>query len=420
MLASLFVNHDQTKIQVAEPIILNLSLFFVFSFLILISCRKTIDDRPLSILQTNQMKGLAIIVIILAHLSIYTLEKSNVLQGFYAFSAGGVALFLIISGFGLSISIEKKGIENFFSKRVIRVVVPLVFAMLMEIFLNHMLLHKKSNFLLDIAEIFFNISNVDRNMWFIVFILFWYCLTNLVFRLNLSNQTKIIFLCSVSTVFVVIPQIPVYWKANALSFPLGYWLGLNSRFVVERFNDLLSGKIATLMSIITPVILLVIPTKIVFLILGIAAVAHLIFVLKINVKFNNPIETISLCLTIVIVSFNYLGWVFDDIIIGKHHNIVWSIVNSLTAIFYAASMCSLVSLLVKFKRASLFLSFVGENSFELYLLHGMFMYSFDFILFRGNVAVTFFVYFLAICLASIVLRQLSSITSDSLLKRFNA
>ncbi len=187
--------------------------------------------------------------------------------------------------------------------------------------------------------------------------------------------------CSVSIVFVVIPQITAYWKANALSFPLGYWLGLNSRFVFERFNDLLRGKMATLMSIITPVILLVIPTKIVFLILGIAAVAYLIFVLRRNVKFNNPIETISLCLTIVIVSFNYLGWVFDDIIVGKHNNIVWSIVNSLTAIFYAASMCSLVSLLVKFKRASLFLSFVGENSFELYLLHGMFMYSFDFILF---------------------------------------
>ncbi len=118
MLSVLFLNHDYTKIQVDNPIFLNFCLFLGFGFLILASLRKTVSDKSLSVLQTSQMKGLAIIIIIINHLVLHTIESSQGLKIFADAGAIGVSIFLIFSGYGLSISLDKKGTRNFFSTKI--------------------------------------------------------------------------------------------------------------------------------------------------------------------------------------------------------------------------------------------------------------------------------------------------------------
>ena len=116
MISSFFLNHDVNKIQVDNPIILNLCLFLGFTSLSLISLKKTTKDNLFSVLQTNQMKGLAIILIIIHHLRVHTIENSSDLSFFYDFGTTGVAIFLILSGFGITNSIESKGTKFFFIK----------------------------------------------------------------------------------------------------------------------------------------------------------------------------------------------------------------------------------------------------------------------------------------------------------------
>ena len=51
------------------------------------------------------------------------------------------------------------------------------------------------------------------------------------------------------------------------------------------------------------------------------------------------------------------------------------------------------------------LSKIGSISFELFLIHGAFMYSYDFILFRGPIEITIFTYLIFIILLAFVLNR---------------
>lgn len=427
----LFKNYEQPTLQVENPNFLNMYFICLFTLLILITLRRSVNEQPFSILQTDQMKGLAIIIIIVHHLFFFNIKQYPQVAFWQGLGSIGVSVFLILSGFGLSVSVQKKGIENFFSKRLVRIYIPLVFAMILEVVLNHFLLQSNKNILIDFVYIFVSPDSIDRNMWFVIFILFWYCLTYLAFRLKLSNKEKIILLCSASLLFLSMPQIYTRWKVNAFSFPLGFLLGLNSKFVIGKSQLLLKQNIFILSGVMLINFLFSqLLSKFVgkfygyhhslvgiALIFGFIATTYLIYVSNKKIKVDKPIETISLLLTIIILSLNYLGW---DKSIAASGGMSWLIFTNLAGIFFATAIILLISLMVKFKVYSIFLSFIGKISFELYLLHGMFMYSFDFILFRGNIAVTFLIYFIAICLASLILKQISSIVSDSLLKRLKS
>jgi len=424
VLAVLFVNHDSTRISVDSPILLHLSLFLLFSALILITLKKTVGDRPLSMLQTNQMKGAAILIIIIHHLSVHTIKNPHDLLLFMNAGVIGVAIFLILSGLGLSISIEKKGIKNFFTKRFIRIFMPLFLALSLEVILSHIFLAPKSNLFADLSKTFLHPSHLDRNIWFVIFIIFWYCMNYLVFKLNLSKKAKLIFLCSVALILLFIPRVHILWKLNAFSFPLGCWLGLNSQFASQKIATLLEGKFASVFALLVGCLLLA-PISYYFshkhILIGIAlifstfTIVGLTYLLKRNERFEFTIENLFLVLAVVIVYRNCSIW-FPEYNLLK---IASDFLMNVYVISAAFSIFIIISLMIKFNLYSYFLNFVGEISFELYLLHGMFMYSFDFILFRGNVAVTFWIYFIAICLLSLFFRKINSMFYDSLLNKMN-
>jgi peptidoglycan/LPS O-acetylase OafA/YrhL len=428
ILGVLFLNHDYTKIAVDNPIILLLCLFAGFGLLILTSLKKTSGDQPLSVLQTTQMKGIAIIII--NHLVLFTIDSSKYFKIFADAGAIGVSIFLMFSGYGLCISLNKKGIQNFFSAKIVRIYFPVFLAMCLEIFLGYFF-YKKNNGLFEISQIFFNIYSIDRNMWFIVFLIFWYYLTYLVFRLNLENQKKVLFLFFTSILVLSIPNvsflwnpdISFVWKFNAFSFPLGCLLGLNSQVINKKIGILLEQSLAKFFGIIISCIVI---SKICFpianrphvgvpLLISLIIIIGSIYFIKTKKKLESPVEFICLILTIFILYSNFT----DGLIKAEIFTISRSFFYNLYSIFAAVSLVLLISLLVKFNFYSYFLYFVGNISFELYLLHGMFMYSFDFILFRGNISLTFFVYFLAICMASVAFKQLNSIVYTSALRKLH-
>jgi hypothetical protein len=296
--------------------------------------------------------------------------------------------------------------------------------MLMEIFLSHILLNPKTNIFVDIPRIFYDLGNLDRNMWFVIFITFWYCISYCSFRFNLSDKEKLIFLCSVSIIFLSVPHFSSLWKANAFSFPIGFWVGINFQYIVKKIETLISKKIVVFISLILSCLMLRkilgyiskhnITTAIASLVILIAIVG-LICILKRKGKFYIDIEKVSLFSAVLIVYLNICGGLPEYSI----NNIFESIFENCYSVLLAIPILLAVSLMVKLNIYSYFLSFIGEISFELYLIHGMFMYSFDFILFRGNIALTFFIYFTSICIVSLGFRKLNSISYESLLNNLS-
>lgn len=236
--ALLFVNHYETKLQIDNPFF---DVFLVFGLIVLFfsTLRPSFNDDTLSSLQTNQLKGFAILLILFNHLCYYT-EPLPSLYGIWS-EAGmvGVALFLIFSGYGLSISMQNKGIKGFFLKRVSRILIPIVFALGLLLILKILLEGVEQNILLEIPRILFSMQSLDRKTWFIIFILFWYCLLYLTFKFGLSNQHKLIFLFLISLALISIPETMSLAKVNAFSFPFGCWMGLNSSLIKDKINKVL-------------------------------------------------------------------------------------------------------------------------------------------------------------------------------------
>lgn len=69
---------------------------------------------------TLAMRGVAILMVMLQHLSGFVLGS----RVFTPFGGGGVAIFLIISGYGLTLSAKNKGLNGFWSKKAVRVFFP--------------------------------------------------------------------------------------------------------------------------------------------------------------------------------------------------------------------------------------------------------------------------------------------------------
>ena len=118
------------------------------------------------------LKGFAIILILLGHLGIAP-------TAYY-----GVAIFLIVSGYGLYISFEKNGLNCFFRKRLFKVLIPYWIVTILWILIDYILelnVYSKKELLFSFLGFF---NKIDVTMWFISFIIFWYVCFWATFRIS--------------------------------------------------------------------------------------------------------------------------------------------------------------------------------------------------------------------------------------------
>ena len=109
--------------------------FLCFILFFSIYVRKNVrhtDIRLMSMDYTQVLRGVAILMVMLQHLSGFVLGS----RIFTPFGGAGVAVFLIISGYGLSISTNKKGLKGFWTKKLVRVFLPWLFVWLTMVLLN--------------------------------------------------------------------------------------------------------------------------------------------------------------------------------------------------------------------------------------------------------------------------------------------
>ena len=367
-----------------------LTTFAILCILILISFRKTAKEQPLSISQTNQMKGLAILIIIVHHVAL-SLGNIGYLSLLYHLGFPSVSIFLVLSGYGVFLSTEKKGLNNFFSKRVMRVYIPFILAMICKILIfDYFILNERSRVASSFVNIFLFPATLDMNMWFIIYILFWYCITYVIFSLNKSNKSKI-FYFFLTAIVVGISPAPNTWVHNSFSFPFGCWIASNSKIIIERLENLLEGKRPTFSNIF----------------------AHL------KKQLNHYTETFTLFVSFAIVCLHLWVWMKSPSPNANIYSpIISAIAHDILGISFAILVIGLIILLGKLKIRSTFLNFLGENSFELYLVHGTLLSLFRLI--SGmDFVVTFFVYFIIVCMSSIILKKLSSFVSKLLLKNID-
>lgn len=183
-----------------------------------------------------QIKGLAIILIILAHLSLIWNYSGAI----------GVGIFLVLSGYGLVMSFYNNGLESFFKKRLLKVLLPYSIIQTLWILLDYFVKGKSYTLFQNILSILgLNVKvPIDGTMWFIPFIISWYLIFYIIFSLRIKDFYKIIIM------FILAIVLNKFWHLfyepsgaflYPLIFPIGCFIGyLNSN--INKLPTIIHGN----------------------------------------------------------------------------------------------------------------------------------------------------------------------------------
>lgn len=287
-------------------------------------------SAPLSLTQTVQIRGAAIIFIVLGHLWTHVFS----VQIWQNFAGCSVNTFLFISGYGIAISFFRKkiNVRSFIYRRIEKVIIPYWIATIIFVFLDLLLLGdtlKLNDLFLTLAGI--NLNNATQNFdyvrWYITFQLFWYFVFLIAFyRFSSKVALNLMFVLAFLFFFLDYYLLDFGW-IHFFAFPLGCFFA--------AYKDIFLSILKSY-----PLIL-----KFGFVLIC----CHIFIRYAIHIKY---ISLPSIVLKMV-YEMNSFIWTF-----------------SLVFIFALFGNCGY---------SSRFLEFIGKYSYEIYLLHGPLLIKYNFV-----------------------------------------
>ncbi|MEW6378724.1 MAG: acyltransferase [bacterium] len=324
MFQSIFTNYEVAKLSAGNA---NLTNAVIFSILLIASflTLKKADSQLLDKLQTGQLKGLAILLVIIGHLWLHVSKtKSSIIL-----SGDAVALFFLLSGYGLTMSSKNKkpGLRDYFLQRMKRVMVPYWIATVLLIVLDYLILRRSypsGDILLTFLGININTTtrHIDYVRWYITVLILWYILFFV--AASLPGRKKVmLFLLTCSAIMFSLNYYVTHLGWNQIfAFPVGCALGYYHPFFRESFTNTKNKPI-------------------------LFGVSLLCIVLSIGIK-----------------SF------FLPAVITVIPSIVYEFASEVIGILFCMGLIYLFACIGSWNYYSQFLTYIGNISYELFLLHG--------------------------------------------------
>jgi membrane-bound acyltransferase YfiQ involved in biofilm formation len=240
-LKEVFINYEEGKLAVFSPDLVNITIFFVFFVFVLLSAKKdkSLASEYLGHTQTDQLKGLAIFLVIVGHLWVHVADR----MAHIVLSGDGVAVFLMLSGYGLTISWSQDvTFRGFFTKRLKRVMIPYWIATVVILMTDWVLLDRR----LDIVQIMMTalginvtrtLTHLDYVRWFVTFILLWYGLFYFARRCLRPDRAVLALLIA------GVPLLPLNYYLlhfgwyQFLAFPIGCAVAVYRTKIIEMYKS---------------------------------------------------------------------------------------------------------------------------------------------------------------------------------------
>jgi peptidoglycan/LPS O-acetylase OafA/YrhL len=205
-------------------------------FALVVSVRRTKNKSFFPLEVTNELKGLAILAIVLSHVGYFLVSDNRFLQPLSNYAGVGVDLFLVLSGFGLVVSALQKPrtIGQFYLRRLPRIYVPMIIALVIFLLLDGFILHQTYPFGTTIKNLLglFPKANlyehIDSPLWYVTFLLVNYFIFPFIFQRRFPLFSAAL-LALVMWFFVrYIPKLDIialdlvsFYKLHFLAFPMG-------------------------------------------------------------------------------------------------------------------------------------------------------------------------------------------------------
>jgi len=350
------------QINIASPT-LTFGIIFTIILILIGITSKNNNNSFFDTQTTASLRGVAVLFLIFGHLSYVCLKQEMVfhLGGYWA-----VIIFLFISGYGLYQRYELNNIGgSFWKKRISKLYPPLWITLALFIFLNYFLL----NVSYPLQEILFNMSGITLNKlpinpptWFVEYIILQYLIYWLISKLPFADIIKLVGLfviCFCIAILACIPTINyLWWTQYTIAFPVGALFGKYQKQIRAFITKYLKNQI-------------------------------------------------FLLIPLIILSVIFLYW--DDFLPDIFY---------LRTIKPLALIIPIILTLIIYERINLqstFLIFLGNYSYEIYLLHVPFMTNYDYFLFREPLYIFFFAYFVSLLILSYILSKFSILMTNNLL-----
>lgn len=346
----IFSNYEFIKLVIPYPTLQNYGLLAVFLIIAVLTSQKantTFLDRT----QTDQLKGIAILIVVLGHLWVHV----SSVRAIPVFGDYAVSLFLILSGFGLSVSQATKTISiNFILRRFRKVIIPYWLITLIILVADFLLLNKSYS-ITDVLTTFAginlnkNLKHIDYTRWYITLILIYY-IVYFLFNRYFNKANALLSIFAFSLVFCILSVTKIFQIGaidQIMAFPIGCLVAFYYESIWVFLNKRRVELYASLLFLLT----------------------SLVFLFP-----SYPSELIFKALFILIKSVNSL--------------------------LFCTLLILLVGRIGKFGYMSRFLSFCGVISYEVYLIHGPILIKYNPIikLFSPDFIVVSFTIFLSLVL----------------------
>ena len=200
------------------------STFIVISTLvvaIMLSLRKSKHTELFPTRVTEELKGIGILSVVFAHISYMLVNDSHFLYPLSIAGGVGVDLFLLMSGFGLTVSMLKKklSVSEFYRRRLIKVFIPFWLVLTLLFIVDNEVLHitySLKYILESLAEWFPRASafdDVDSPLWYINWLVMFYVLFPILFMPKKPWVTAIL-LAAIANIIAIMD--PLHLQANWL------------------------------------------------------------------------------------------------------------------------------------------------------------------------------------------------------------
>ncbi len=335
MYTQFITNYESQKLVIHNPNLYN--AIFLLSCVVLCyswlsSPKKHIyNSNILSISQTTQLRGLAILFVIIGHFWVHVVKQTPLIL----FGGDSVALFLLLSGFGLAASNNKTPFVffRFLLKRSRRIYIPYWLSTILILFLDHFLLlrnYSPKDFLMTLFGI--NITPTTRNIdyvrWYITLQLFWYIIYAFIFRFNLSKKKSIVYLLSIASfTFIFDYYISRLGWYQIYAFPCGVAVGC----YYQEIKQFCANKLIPI---------------------GLAGAVALLLDITFKLTEHSIIEP-------------------------SMPSIFFKAICEGASLLFCFSLIALTALLNEYNKVSVLLTFCGGISYEMFLLHGPFLVKYD-------------------------------------------
>lgn len=349
-------NYEITKLPIPHPTINNILILFIIFGIVVFSVRKG-ETSFLDYAQTNQIKGLAILLVVVNHLWVHV-STDRAIPGFGDYA---VSLFLMLSGFGLTMALSNRplSLKYFISRRLRKVMVP-YWAITLIILIVDFYVLNRSYSVKHIFETLIGI-NIDETLWYLDYtrwyislLLIYYVMFYLANRLlNNYNALVILFIFAILLILLkYLKLFPFGTIDQLIAFPVGclfaYYKRNISDYVIVQCRE-------PLFYILYIVIVIILS----YLLFTMSAYYHTTSYYKVAYAFLQGVGGILFCLSLMII----VGLIGNNYISG-------------------------------------FLVLCGTWSYEIYLIHGPILIKYNPILnlFPNNLILISFLIYLFIIL----------------------